>query len=166
MDTPKCRQHFDPQLRCMYGRKRNVCRITETDSAIGTTLIKVFEAPLILCLTFPSQKLSWGLGEPSYHQRSAQNLKRTSALMETPPAVIGVCATQKMSLYPGLPLTTALQSPSKESKYSTDKTAVGLELEMLTSAFRNPQFHILPSGFLLAAASSVNFADLPLMGNR
>ena len=79
-------------------------------------------------------------------------------------AMPGQSATQKTTLDPGLPLTTALRSPFKGLRYSTDKIAVGHELKMLMFASRM-SFRPLEARCSLAAPFLAILLDLALMGN-
>ena len=65
---------------------------------------------------------------------------------------------------PGLPLTTALQSPFKGLRYSTEAIAVGSELEMLKSASRTSS-QLLAAKCSLAATTLAVLLDLLLLGN-
>ena len=77
---------------------------------------------------------------------------------------VGQSATQIPTLHPGLPLTTAPQSPSTGLRSSTDKIAVGIELEMSMSASRM-SFRPLQARCSLAEPSLAILLDLALMGN-
>ena len=74
-----------------------------------------------------------------------------------------ICATQIMKLHPGLPLTMAQKSPSIGSRYTTERIAVAVELEMFMSAFQIG-FQLMPATMRLAS-SLATFLDLALMGN-
>ena len=73
-------------------------------------------------------------------------------------------ATQGENLHPGSPLTTAQESLLKGLRYSTEQTAVEIELEMLTFALRM-SFQLLAIRCFLAAPSSANLLDLAQMDN-
>ena len=73
-------------------------------------------------------------------------------------------ATQALTLHPGLPLTTAPQSPSTGLRSSPDVIAVASELEMLMSASRM-SFRPLQARCFLAEPSLAILLDLALMGN-
>ena len=78
---------------------------------------------------------------------------------------VGQSATQIPTLHPGLPLTMALRSPSTGLRFSTEKIAVGNELEMLMSASRM-SFRPLEARCSLAEPSLAILLDLALlMGN-
>ena len=66
---------------------------------------------------------------------------------------------------PGLPLTTALQSPFKGLRYSTEAIAVGRELEMLKFASRKNFSQLLAAKCFLAATFLAVLLDLLLLGN-
>ena len=125
---------------------------------------------LVLHTLRVTKVISWSLWEPSYHQPSTQTLKQKSALMETQTALMLFLAlevssaTQKRNLHPGLPSTTALRSPSKGLRSSTDVNAAGIELEILTSAFRM-SFQLLAFTCFLEVTSLATFLDLPPRGN-
>jgi len=81
-------------------------------------------------------------------------------------------APQTTRMRPGLPSTTALQSPFRGLRYSTVdpiqpvvfRTDVEKELEMLMSAFPM-SFQLLPARCFLVALSSAILLDLALTAN-
>ena len=96
------------------------------------------------------------------------SLEQATVSMETQTPIVDLMAvlqsaTQTATLHLGLPLTTALQSPFKGLRYSTEEE-LGSELEMLTSASQTC-FQLLAAKCFLAAPSSAILLDLPLMDN-
>ena len=76
---------------------------------------------------------------------------------------ITICATQTKSVHPGLPLTTALQSPLEGLRFSTEDL-LDREPGMLRFGSQT-RFQLLEAGCLLEAPSLAVLQDLPRMGN-
>ena len=88
----------------------------------------------------------------------------TGALMEAQMAqMMWICATHLKNMHPGLPLTMAQKSPSIGWRYSTEWTAMVVELEMCLSAFQIG-FQLMPA-FMHLVYSLAALLDLALMGN-
>ena len=73
-------------------------------------------------------------------------------------------ATPRVAAIHGLPLTTALWSPSNELRFSTDVDAVGSGLEMLKSASQTRLQPLTHRSFLVAPTLAI-LLDLPLLGS-
>ena len=95
-------------------------------------------------------------------------LEQATVLMETLALIFVVAFLHSVSqienVLPGLPLTTAVQSPLKGLRYSTEVIAVESEPRMLRFGSQT-RFQLLEARCFLEAPSLAVLLDLPQMGN-